>query len=299
MTYAVALLRFTEILKLVFRDSLGYDFIDYLLRGRSRRLRNGLEFTHQSTLYHRLAHLYTKSSEFIVRQYLNRGDLSLPLKLLGLDGALFIDRHFCCMVKDTILCSPEVFSSELAYQVRQVFLKRVYGSPTNSLVIDIGAWVGDSSTYFAKLGNYVIAVEPLKEHVNYIYLNARLNNVIERVKVVNAAYPFTSSRRSHLEFRGPATIVPGGSGNINYVRLSDIINIKDRVYLKVDCEGCEYDLVNELIPRWVDVVHGIAMEIHKEFGDYSKLLNMLSKYYSLKYIAGDDYCMVVQLFRKI
>lgn len=160
--------------------------------------------------------------------------------------------------------------------------------------------MGDSSIYFAKLGNYVVAVEPIAECTKYIHLNAKLNKVEDKIKVINAAYPLTLPRLTCIEFRGTGSIVPSGLNNISYVKLSDIIDrmSENRVYLKVDCEGCEYDLVSELVPDYVNVVYGIAMEIHKEAGDHLWLLNKMSKHYRMRRIAEDDYIMIIQLFRK-
>lgn len=69
--------------------------------------------------------------------------------------------------------------------------------------------------------------------------------------------------------------------------------------MKAYCEGCEYDLVNEMIPKYVDTIYGIAMEIRKEADDHSRLLSMLNKYYRLKHVMENDYIMIAQLSRNL
>ncbi|MCX8186021.1 MAG: FkbM family methyltransferase [Sulfolobales archaeon] len=182
--------------------------------------------------------------------------------------------------------------------MRQIFKKGIYGSPTDSIVIDIGAWVGDSSIYFARLRNHVVAIEPIEMHARYIHLNARLSGLEDRIKVINAAYHFTTDKLNRIDLRGPATKVPSGLNNINYVKLSEIISDVGKAYIKADCEGCEYDLINELIPQYTDTVYGIAMEIHKDAGNHLKLLSKLTKYYTAEKVTEDDYVMVVQLSKK-
>lgn len=299
-TVSTNLMRAAELVKLVFKDRLCRELLSYLTKGGFKKMRNGLVLAHQSRLHRRLMHFLARSSEFIVDRYLSIGDLTKLSKLLGLSGASFVGNHFYCIAGDSILCAPKELALTLAYQVRQIFLKKVYGSPTNSLVIDIGAWVGDSSIYFAKLGNYVIAVEPVAEYAKYIGLNAKLNNVEDRIRVINAAYSFKLPKPTCLEHHVVETGVPSGLERIDYVRLSDMVDElgESKVYLKVDCEGCEYDLVNELVPKYVGAVYGIAMEIHKEVGNYSKLLGKLSKYYKLRCVVEDDYFMIIQSFRK-
>ena len=116
-------------------------------------------------------------------------------------------------------------------------------------VIDVGAGVGDSALYFILHGaRKVIAVEPLPNVVKCAEENLRLNDVADRVKVVNAALGsepmsvpcdqavYSSGGFSTLKGSGPCK-VPG-------VSLSDLLNMIDDPYLlKIDCEGCEAQVI--------------------------------------------------------
>jgi len=112
-------------------------------------------------------------------------------------------------------------------------------------VIDVGANVGDTALFFTLNGaRKVIAVEPLPNVAKCAEENVRLNDVADKVKVVNAALGsepvsvpcdydlLSSSGFSTLSNSGPCR-VPG-------VTLGDLLSMVDDPYLlKMDCEGCE------------------------------------------------------------
>jgi FkbM family methyltransferase len=116
-------------------------------------------------------------------------------------------------------------------------------------VIDVGANIGDTALYFVLNGaRKVIAVEPLPNVAKCAEENVRLSGATDKVKVINAAlgsgpvsvpcdYDLLSSNSfSTLSTSGPCK-VPG-------VTLGDLLNmIKDPYLLKMDCEGCEAQVI--------------------------------------------------------
>jgi FkbM family methyltransferase len=116
-------------------------------------------------------------------------------------------------------------------------------------VIDVGANTGDTALYFLLNGaRKVIAVEPLPNVAKCAEENVRLSGATDKVNVINAAlgggpvsvpcdYDVSSSGVfSTLKGSGPCR-VPG-------VTLSDLINaIEDPYLLKMDCEGCEAQVI--------------------------------------------------------
>ena len=116
-------------------------------------------------------------------------------------------------------------------------------------VVDVGANTGDTALYFVLNGaRKVIAVEPLPNVAKCAEENVRLSGATDKVKVLNAAlssgptsvpcdYDVSSSAVfSTLKGSGPCR-VPG-------ITLSDLINvIEDPYLLKMDCEGCEAQVV--------------------------------------------------------
>jgi FkbM family methyltransferase len=116
-------------------------------------------------------------------------------------------------------------------------------------VVDVGANVGDSALYFVLNGaRKVIAVEPLPNVAKCAEENVRLSGAADKVKVINAAlsnepvgvpcdYDVSSSAFfSTLRGSGPCK-VPG-------VTLGDLLSMIDDPYLlKMDCEGCEAQVI--------------------------------------------------------
>jgi len=116
-------------------------------------------------------------------------------------------------------------------------------------VVDVGANVGDSALYFVLMGaRKVIAVEPLPNVAKCAENNVRLSSAIDKIKVINAAlsnepvsvpcdYDLSSSGGfSTLKDSGPCK-VPG-------VSLDDLLSmIEDPYLLKMDCEGCEAQVI--------------------------------------------------------
>jgi FkbM family methyltransferase len=139
------------------------------------------------------------------------------------------------------------------------------------LIVDVGAYIGDTPLYYAKRGALVVAVEPLPSNYEVMLWNLELNpDLKHRVIPVNAAI---SGRDGFVEFSystpmdGGASIYGGGRFKVRVksMRLSTLIReitsmgldldgFRVRV-LKMDCKGCEYDVINEVdVLRLFDIV---------------------------------------------
>lgn len=174
-------------------------------------------------------------------------------------------------------------------------------------VVDIGANIGDSSIYFAINGaKRVIAIEPLPSAYSELLKNIELNNLRNVIIPLNAAI---SSNEGEMEVPCNYEI----SDSITYstfskqentneickipkITLKKILDyVKDPYLLKIDCEGCEFDLIlNEY--NNVSVFENIILEYHtiKTGIPYSSILNKLSSDYECKVIGskklGKMYC---------
>jgi len=115
--------------------------------------------------------------------------------------------------------------------------------------VDVGANIGDSALYFILHGaRKVIAVEPLPNVAKCAEENVRLSGATDKVRVLNAAlssrpvnvpcdYDLSSSGVfSTLSSSGPCK-VPG-------VSLDELLSmVNDPYLLKMDCEGCEAQVI--------------------------------------------------------
>jgi len=114
-------------------------------------------------------------------------------------------------------------------------LKRVEGS----IVVDIGAGVGDSVIYFTLRGaRRVVALEPNVKYYCEMLENIKLNNVEDRVVALNRA----ADSQTLLELVGEHGIDSG--------------------VLKVDCEGCEYEVLLNTPASTLQHFNEILVEYH-------------------------------------
>jgi len=116
-------------------------------------------------------------------------------------------------------------------------------------VIDVGANVGDSALYFILNGaRKVIAVEPLPKVARCAEENVRLSGATDKVKVINAALSNEPASvpcdYDMLLSRYFSTLKDSGTCKVPGVTLGDLLNMIDDPYLlKMDCEGCEAQVI--------------------------------------------------------
>ncbi len=116
-------------------------------------------------------------------------------------------------------------------------------------VIDVGAGIGDSALYFILHGaRKVIAVEPLPNVAKCAEKNVRLSGATDKIKVINAALsdePASVPCDYDVRLSGSFSTLKGsGPCKVPGVTLGDLINMVDDPYLlKMDCEGCEAQVI--------------------------------------------------------
>lgn len=122
----------------------------------------------------------------------------------------------------------------------------------NEIVIDIGANIGDSPIYFALNGaKKVIALEPYPFSYNYALKNIETNHMKDKITILNAGYGKDSEiivdedKKTDLG----TDLIPSDHGRqikiYSLKTLINIYNLNEDLILKMDCEGCEYDLLGE------------------------------------------------------
>jgi FkbM family methyltransferase len=132
---------------------------------------------------------------------------------------------------------------------------------SNWFVLDVGAYIGDTALYHAKRGAFVIAVEPLPGNYEAMLKNIELNpDLKSRIIPINVAI---GPEDSYVEFAysgnvcGVASMYGSGMRKVEVrsVKLSTLIkeinakgvdlNKFKFKALKMDCKGCEYDVIHE------------------------------------------------------
>ena len=148
----------------------------------------------------------------------------------------------------------------------------------NKIVLDIGANIGDSSIYFAlNEAKKVIAIEPYLFAYDLLKKNIESNDLNETIEVINAGYGkmgnviINSGENSNGKFLTEHTQgVEVPTYDLSYL----LKNINSNgIILKMDCEGCEYNLLNE-----PDSVYEYFDQIQIEYHyGYEGLVNRLTK----------------------
>ncbi|MCW6169338.1 MAG: FkbM family methyltransferase [Thermoplasmatales archaeon] len=147
------------------------------------------------------------------------------------------------------------------------------------VVIDIGANIGDSTVYFVIMGaEKVIAIEPFPFTFDLLKKNITINGVQDKVKILNFAMggkteiiKISPAAKNTVGLR--ATEFPGGTPIkvITFETLTKDYNINNAV-LKCDCEGCEYDLINNMSNNDFDKVDEVLIEYHNGLNSLDEIL---------------------------
>jgi len=121
------------------------------------------------------------------------------------------------------------------------------------IVVDAGAFIGDSAIYFALKGaKKVIAIEPYPSAYAEMLENIKLNSLEGVIVPVNAGLASKPSKicveDANVEETAGTYHRPGNCSNpIPAVTLGELLekfNINgNEAVLKMDCEGCEYDVI--------------------------------------------------------
>jgi methyltransferase, FkbM family len=152
---------------------------------------------------------------------------------------------------------------------------------TNRTVVDVGAGIADTAIYFALRGaKRVIAFEPFPKIFDIAQKNVKANGLEDKVILVNAGCGYDGEVRVKEDIESDAStqLRDFGEGvKIPMYSLNTIVskfNIEKGSVLKVDCEGCEYDLFRNASREALDRFDQIAIEYH--YG-YKELVNILKK----------------------
>ena len=180
-----------------------------------------------------------------------------------------------------------VQTAEDFYILCEIYLQGVYNfsSPKGVVYVDIGMNVGFSSLYFARKENCraVYSYEPFLQTYNQAIRNFSINQtILKKIHAynfgiddhsyetkVNYAYEYKGSIGlqgipSHLRYTGSIEV-----DNISLQKpniIFDLINDTypgSFIFLKLDCEGSEYNILDEIIKcGYTNQIVGMAIEWH-------------------------------------
>lgn len=174
--------------------------------------------------------------------------------------------------------------------ISEIFYSEVYSSlpVKDKTVVDVGANIGDSSIYFAMNGaKKVIAIEPFLKNFNFAKKNIIENHLNDKIILENCMLSDNNSMiKIDSEYAGTGVgEISNSKPNIhedkNWINISthtlDYLikkyNIED-ASLKIDCEGCEYDVILSSTKETLQKFRHIIIEYHD---GYERLKNKLSQ----------------------
>ena len=158
--------------------------------------------------------------------------------------------------------------------------------PKGAVVIDVGANVGTFSIFAARTGGVVYSLEPASANFSYLISNVRRAGNIVPLNLACAAQsgPVTLDLTANpVSFSIKTTAIGGKRETVTAITLSELFDrykINGCDFLKLDCEGCEFDIILESEAVLFERISRIVMEYHdhlsKDFSHHDLLQRLKS-----------------------
>jgi len=141
---------------------------------------------------------------------------------------------------------------------------------SNDVIIDIGAHIGIFTIYASQFCNNgkIYSFEPVRENYDLLLNNIKLNHS-EQVKPFNLAVSNTNDVVTIYinDDKAAHSIFPSSESSIKVksITLQNIFeenNINHCNFLKLDCEGAEYEILCNLPAKYFKEIDKIVMECH-------------------------------------
>lgn len=164
-------------------------------------------------------------------------------------------------------------------------------------IIDVGAHIGLFCTYvsqFCKEGK-ILCYEPVEENYKLLKENVEQNN-LKNIFCYNIAVSNENKKlKIFLDYNDSAAHSIYGSGlhfiEIDAISLKEIIdsnNISRCDFLKLDCEGAEYEIIEALPDEYFKKIEKISLEYHNSVSEPNRIKNLKKRLNSLNYKLVDN-----------
>lgn len=184
-----------------------------------------------------------------------------PVSMWLRDGTNDFNTLYSCLTEDE-------------YGLRELHL--------SGAALDIGAYLGGVTVALA-VDNpdlRVTAIEPVPGNVELLRLNVDLNRIADRVKIiegaagdgseVNIRYGYSGSELAlHHAFVGNMSLLeepgPDNPHTLQRMKSLPLGGIGDFSFVKIDCEGCEWDLDLSRVPHIRGEWHPVRGHTQSDF----------------------------------
>jgi FkbM family methyltransferase len=167
------------------------------------------------------------------------------------------------------------------------------------VVLDVGGHIGTFSIYAAleRRARRIITFEPHPDNFRMLQLNVHNNRLEDTITVVNIAMSGTAGRARFAispDNSGAHRIDAEGTMEVQCVTLPQVFadyGLEKVDYLKMDCEGSEYDIFFSVPDDLLRRIGKISMECHysQQYGGEKKATYDLAKYLSDRGFATQVY----------
>ncbi len=180
----------------------------------------------------------------------------------------------------------------------------------DKVVIDVGAYIGDTTVLFSKCygAKKVIALEPNPIHYKALLINLRLNK-LTNVKVMNKALCSKVGSKACIEGLGHSARTKELINNdecssvVDCIGLNELITTYSPDTVKIDCEGCEYDVILNMELKTLKQVSTYIIEFHSKYVE-ERIINYLrslgyNKIKTTQEVKSSDIYASVAVFKRI
>jgi FkbM family methyltransferase len=191
---------------------------------------------------------------------------NIPVELNGLRFLIRGDKAITKMT-DTFAVLESVYHT---LYTRKFYTQNFEIKP-NYVVVDIGAYIGTFTVHAAKCAHkgVIISCEPEPSNFGQLEKNVALNG-LKNVQAVKQAI----AKKKGIAFLSVNAINPASNNTyfksqrvipVNTATLADIFSqfkLQHCNFLKLDCEGSEYEILMNLKPNLLNKIEKIACEYH-------------------------------------
>lgn len=164
------------------------------------------------------------------------------------------------------------------------------------VVVDIGAFIGGISILCAKRGAIVYCAEPSKDNFELLKKNIGLNRLKGKINATRVALGKGKTRLLDINYTNRASnVLQGLDNSARYVDATEEVetqtlkeffiknNIKKCDILKLDCEGAEIEVLDDLVDMEIPL---IVCELHS--GEISRTFDEKLTRYTKIELGGQD-----------